>query len=90
MLRPCEAIGLTLWYLKEEISRWHGDNDPDRARATNESQWHDFMFQRSCQKLQCMCVKDSVEKEGGRDASSEKAGQQEGNDNQKYVIDSNK
>ena len=67
MLRPREAIGLTRRYLKEEISHWHGDKDPEQsAWATNGSQWHDFMFQRSCQKLQRMCVKDGVEKEGGR------------------------
>lgn len=59
---------------------------PQPAWATNESQWHDFMFQRSCQKSQCMCVKDSVEMGGGLFWESQAAG----NDNQKYVIDCNK
>ena len=47
---------------------------PQPAWATNESQWHDFMFQRSCQKSQCMCVKDSVEMLGGWGALLRKSG----------------
>lgn len=60
-----------------------------RVCAPNEGQWHDFMFQRSCQKLQWMRV-NRQRSEDGREVNSEKVEQRGGNDNQEYVTGCNK
>ncbi|MED6278794.1 hypothetical protein CHARACLAT_027599 [Characodon lateralis] len=72
---PVWPAGLIPRSLKEELWDWHGVKDPPDH---SESQWHDFMFQRSCQKLQSMCARRVSR--AGRKVSSEKVNQQEGND----------
>lgn len=60
-----------------------------RVCAPNKGQWHDFMFQRSCQKSQWMRV-NRQRSEDGSEVNSEKVEQRGGNDNQEYVTDCNK
>ena len=72
-LRPRVAIGLTPGHLKEEISHWRGDKDPNQP----ESRWHDFSFQRSCQKTRRMYVEDRVEMKGARSVLRKSSGGEE-------------
>lgn len=81
MLRPREAIGLTPRYLKEEISHWHSDKDPDQPGPPMKASGM-ISYSREAAKI-AVYVRERQCREEGRGASSEKVRQQGGNDNQK-------
>lgn len=64
MLRPCEAVGRTPRYLKEEISHWHRDKDLDQPGPPLKASGM-ISCSRGAAKNRSMCVKDSVENKGG-------------------------